>query len=127
MPRPPSPTLRRRRLGAELRTLREALDLKVEDAARELDCSVGKVRHMETGRNVPKKPELTALVQMYGGSTEKHAELELLRQAGAKPGWWAAEGLPTPLETYVGAEDEALSVRQFTLELVPGLLQIEPY
>jgi len=119
--------MRRRRLGGELRRLREAAGIDVEAAAAELDCSVGKIRHIENGRNAPRKPELTALVNLYGIAEDQHVVFEEIRREAARPGWWSQARLPTWLQTYVGAETDAHTVSTFTLELIPGLLQIEPY
>jgi len=119
--------MRRRRLGDELRRRREAANVTVEAAAEELDCSVGKIRHIESGRNAPKKPELTSLASLYGMDEETHAVLEEIRREASKPGWWSIARLPPSLQTYVGAEADALSVRTFHVELVPGLLQVERY
>ncbi len=82
---------------------------------------------METGRNLPSKSELTVMIGMYGASSDVHQELEELRQAATSKGWWASYRLPTWLQNYVGLEADASLIRIFALELVPGLLQIEPY
>src|SRR5689334_12113194 len=94
MPQPPSPTMRKRRLGDELRKLREASGVQAEQAAAELDCSVGKIRHIEGGRNAPSKSDLTVLCNLYGASAEVHAVLEEIRKSAAKPGWWSTYRLP---------------------------------
>ncbi|MGH3751409.1 MAG: DUF5753 domain-containing protein [Pseudonocardiaceae bacterium] len=53
--------------------------------------------------------------------------LEELRIEAGKRGWWSTARLPEPLAKYVGLETEASTVRSFELELIPGLLQTEPY
>ncbi|ALG11466.1 helix-turn-helix domain-containing protein [Kibdelosporangium phytohabitans] len=126
MPRPPGPTTRKRILGKELRRLREAVELNVETAASELDCSPAKVRHIENGRNSIKKTELMALVRLYKAE-ENLAVLEEIRRDASKPGWWSTAKLPPTMQTYVGAESDATSMSTFQIELVPGLLQTEDY
>ncbi|HEU0128299.1 MAG TPA: helix-turn-helix transcriptional regulator, partial [Pseudonocardiaceae bacterium] len=121
------PTLRRRQLGMELRRLRDAAGLTREAAADEIACSPTKITHLESGRNSPRKAELRVLLQLYGASVEEHALLEELRLEASERGWWSTARLPEWLAAYVGLEADASSLRTFTLELIPGLLQTEAY
>lgn len=127
MPQAQSPTTRKRRLGGELRRLRNAAGVTAETAAAELDCSLAKIRHLEGGRNAPGKSDLRALLDLYGADEEIRGVLEAIRKEAAKPGWWSTMRLPKWLASYVGAETDAHTVSTFQLELVPGLLQIESY
>jgi transcriptional regulator with XRE-family HTH domain len=126
-PSGPGPAVLKKRLGEQLRTLRVAAGVTVSQTAAELGCGEGKVRHMENGRNVPSKPDLTVMVALYGASTEKHEDLEELRKAAGSRGWWSAYRLPSWLHNYVGLEADATRIRNFELELIPGLLQIREY
>ena len=121
------PAVLKKRLGDELRRLRSAADVSVMQAAVELGCSEGKVRHMELGRNSPSKPDLKVLMELYGASAEVHADLEELRQAAGQPAWWSSYRLPTWLQNYVGMETDAATISNFALELIPGLLQTKDY
>jgi transcriptional regulator with XRE-family HTH domain len=121
------PTMRKRRLGSELRKLREVAGVAAERAAAELDCNVSKIRHVEGGRNAPSKSDLKALCELYGASANVHAVLEDIRKGASKPGWWSTYRLPRWLNAYVGAESDARTVSTFGLELIPGLLQTEAY
>jgi transcriptional regulator with XRE-family HTH domain len=122
----PGPTMRRRQLGAQLRRLREAAGLRMEDAAAVLDCARSRISHIETGRNAVRKPDLEVLLRLYG-ALDRLETLEELRREGTKRGWWATYRLPEWLQAYIGMEADAASVRGFELELVPGLLQSEAY
>jgi transcriptional regulator with XRE-family HTH domain len=121
------PALLKRRLGEELRRLRAAADITVARTAAELGSSEAKVRHLENGRNVPSKPDLTVMIGLYNAPTEVHEDLEELRQAATKRGWWSSYRLPTWLHNFVGMEADASLIRNFELELIPGLLQTEAY
>jgi hypothetical protein len=44
-----SPTIRRRRLGAELRRQRESAGITIETVAEQLECSASKISRIETG------------------------------------------------------------------------------
>lgn len=117
----------KKQLGEALRALRQSAGVTVPQAAAELGSGEGKVRHIENGRNVPSKPDLTVMIGLYGASPDVHQELEELRQAATSKGWWSSYRLPTWLQNYVGLEADASLIRIFALELIPGLLQIEHY
>src|SRR5205823_2809490 len=51
MPAPTSPTVRRRRLAAELRRLRDLLDLTLEEVAERLNWSASKLSRIETAKS----------------------------------------------------------------------------
>lgn len=101
--------------------------MTVTRTAEELGCGEGKVRHMENGRNVPSKPDLTVMIALYGASSAQHEVLEELRKTATSRGWWSAYRLPTWLHNYVGLEADSTRIRNFELEVIPGLLQLEPY
>ncbi len=98
----------------------------MEDAAAALDCARSRISHIETGRNAVRKPDLEVLLRLYGALDRLEA-LEELRREGTKRGWWSTYRLPDWLQAYIGLEADAVTVRTFALELVPGLLQTEAY
>lgn len=118
--------MRRKQLGAELRRLREAAELRMEDAATALDCARSRISHIETGRNAVRKPDLEVLLRLYG-ATDRLEALEELRREGTKRGWWSVYRLPEWLQAYIGFEADAVELRALELELIPGLLQTESY
>lgn len=122
------PMIRKRQLGAALRRLRVDAGETREQIAAVLGCSPTKVTNLESGRNVIGYTELIVLGQHYGPAAAGTLEaLEDLRIEAGKRGWWSTARLPEPLAKYVGLESEASTVRSFELELIPGLLQTEPY
>lgn len=121
------PTIRKRQLGAALRQLRVDAGETREQVASVLGCSPTKVTNLESGRNVIGYTELIVLGQHYRTAEGKLEVLEELRTEANKRGWWSTARLPEPLAKYVGLETEASTVRSFELELIPGLLQTEPY
>src|SRR5271155_1425161 len=60
------PTVRRRRLGSELRRLREARAIKLEEVAEQLGLAASTLSRIETGKAPTKTAYLTALLEMYG-------------------------------------------------------------
>ncbi|TCP45113.1 helix-turn-helix protein [Tamaricihabitans halophyticus] len=127
MSQSPGPTVRKKQLGQELRRLRREADISVEQVAEVLDCAPSRVRHIESGRNSPRKPDLTVLMDLYRAPAEVREVLEETRKAGAQRGWWATYRLPSWLASYVGMETDAREVRTVELELIPALLQTRAY
>lgn len=124
---PLGPTMRRRQLGAELRRLRNSVDITMEHVAAVLDCARSRIGHIENGRNAIRKPELKVVLDLYGASDEEHQTLEELRQQASKRGWSSTYRLPSWLKRYVEMETDAATVRTFESEIIPGLLQTEEY
>jgi transcriptional regulator with XRE-family HTH domain len=125
----PSPTVRRKRLGIELRRLRERAGLTCEEVGQRLDCSGTRISRIETGRISVKPGDVRELLDTYGVTgTEADSLVQLAREARRK-GWWHTYGrlLPTWFEAYVGLEAEAIRLRDFQSMVVPGLLQTEDY
>lgn len=81
---------------------------------------------METGRYGVRKPDLEALLRLYGALDRLEALEELRRESG-KRGWWSTSKLPPWLQAYLGMEDDAVAAEVFSLELIPGLVQTEDY
>ena len=74
----PSPTVRRKRLGIELRRLREQAHLTCEDVGQRLDCSGTRISRMETGRISVRPGDVRELLEIYGVLGE---EADHLRRA----------------------------------------------
>jgi transcriptional regulator with XRE-family HTH domain len=125
----PSPTVRRKRLGVELRRLREEARLTCENVGQRLDCSGTRISRMETGRISVRPGDVRELLEVYGVTGDQaDALVELAREARRK-GWWHHFGPVTPswLEPYLGLEAEAARLRDFQSMVLPGLLQTEDY
>jgi transcriptional regulator with XRE-family HTH domain len=125
----PSPTVRRKRLGIELRRLRERADLTCEEVGQHLECSGTRISRLETGRISVRPGDVRELLEVYGvGGAEADSLVQLAREARRK-GWWHAYGpvLPTWFEAYIGLESEAAGLRDFQPLVMPGLLQTEDY
>jgi transcriptional regulator with XRE-family HTH domain len=133
---PNSPIGSRRRLGAELRRLRNRKGLTLDDVAEQMTCSTSKISRLETGKGIPKVPDVRELMRIYGVRSESEQE-ELLRLVhdGREHGWWEplTDGVQPErfalesLSRYVALESDATTVRSFDLTVVPGLLQTESY
>ena len=125
----PSPTVRRKRLGTELRRLREQAELTCEDVGQRLECSGTRISRMETGRIGVRPGDVRELVEVYGVAGAEADSLVRLAREARRKGWWHAYGrvLPHWFEAYIGLESEAVRLRDFQPLVVPGLLQTEDY
>ncbi|MDA3649891.1 helix-turn-helix domain-containing protein [Saccharopolyspora indica] len=120
-------TLRRMMLGKRLEELREQAGVSREDVAAELDCTPGRVRHLESGRNLPTRPDVLVMCNMYDVPTDVRDALLETRSEAQQAGWWQTYRLPKWLASYVMLEADATLVRNWEVELIPGLLQTEQY
>ncbi|PSL57926.1 transcriptional regulator with XRE-family HTH domain [Saccharothrix carnea] len=126
MPRGSSPTLRKRRLVSELRRLREAADLTIEDVAARLECSASKISRIETGRVGVTPRDVRDMLSAYGADRATLDELVQLARDARRRAWWDEFGDIAP-GRYVGFEADAEWVRTYQGLMVPGLLQCEAY
>jgi transcriptional regulator with XRE-family HTH domain len=125
----PSPTVRRKRLGIELRRLREQTNLTCEDVGQRLECSGTRISRMETGRISVRPGDVRELLEVYGVTGAEADSLVQLAREARRKGWWHTYGrvLPTWFEPYIGLESEAVRLRDFQPLVMPGLLQTEDY
>jgi transcriptional regulator with XRE-family HTH domain len=124
------PTVRRRRLGSELRKLREDHSIKLEEVAERLGVAASTLSRIETGKAPTKSVYLTAMLEMYGVSdpAQRQVLVDMARE-GHRKGWWSVydDVLPTGFGIYVGLEAEAAGLRSFEGEVVQGLFQTPDY
>jgi transcriptional regulator with XRE-family HTH domain len=124
------PTVRLRRLAAELRTLREAAGLKLQAVADRTAINAATLYRIEGAKTRPQRRTLLSLLDVYGVTDQaKRDELIELAKQSAQLGWLHAyeNELPELYTTYIGFESEARSVRNYESLFVPGLLQTAQY
>ena len=124
------PTVRRRRLGTELRKLRESSGLKLEEVAALLDVASSTLSRIETGKAPTKSAYLNQMLETYGvvDPAQRQVLVDMARE-GHRKGWWAAydDVLPSGFDIYVGLEAETAAVRGYEISVVHGLLQTPDY
>lgn len=122
-----SPTVRKRRLAAELRRMRENVGYTVEEARKALGWSSGRLNHMEVGRSRPDPSALKDLLNTYEVTdpARREAILALGRQSKER-GWWDTYSDVLP-DSYIGFEAEASTISTFQPIVIPGLLQTADY
>lgn len=121
-----SPTVRRRRLGFELRRLREVAGVTIDYVAEQLECSASKISRIETGHTGVTPRDVRDLLDIYGVNGQECEELVDLARDARQKGWWHPYSAVLT-SAYVGLETEAKSIREYVQQVVPGLLQTEEY
>ncbi|MGH7744335.1 MAG: helix-turn-helix domain-containing protein [Candidatus Dormibacteria bacterium] len=125
-----TPTVRLRRLAAEMRRLRESNEMTREEVSERTSINEATIYRLESARvRRPQKRTLMTLLDLYGVTDPHRAELLELGRTGAQQGWLQAyhSELPEEYTTYIAFEAEARSVSNYESLFVPGLLQTEAY
>ncbi len=128
--RKPAPTLRLRRLAAELRRLRAAAGLTREEVTERTGINEATLYRVEVAKARPQARTLVALLDLYGVTdADQRADLTTLARKSVEQSWlqsFPAE-LPEPYTTYISFEGEARSLLNYECLFIPGLLQTEDY
>jgi transcriptional regulator with XRE-family HTH domain len=125
-PRRGSPTVRRRRLGAELRRYREAAGLTIDHVAEWLDCSASKISRLETGQTGASPRDVRDMLALYAVAEPELEDLVEIARETRKRGWWHSYGAVLT-GAFVSFEAAAQSIRSYEAQCVPGLLQVPDY
>lgn len=129
MPRRSSPSVRLRRLAAQLRELRESAGLTQEDVSERTGKDRSTLYRLETAQQRPQRSTLIQLLDLYGVGEPRRGELlTVLKEAGQR-GWMRPyrSEIPEVYSDYIAFEDEARSISNYESLFVPGLLQTEAY
>jgi hypothetical protein len=138
--RPLSPAGARRRLGSELRVIREAAGLRLEDAGNVLQRSSATMSRLEGGRLVPRLVDVAALLEHYAGlvpqavSPEVRERVLRLAAESRRKQWFepfrdvlSGEMVAEHHRRLLEHETDAVGVRNYEPELIPGQLQTRAY
>ncbi|MGV9879930.1 helix-turn-helix domain-containing protein [Streptomyces sp. NPDC003006] len=124
------PTVRRRRLGATLRKLRNDAGLTLDEAATAMGWQSPKLSKIENAVQAVRPHDLAALLDVYDVTdAEARSTLDRLCKDAGKRGWWQTYSgivLP-PYADYISLESDAEQVCDWAPLLVPGLLQTAAY
>ncbi|MGP4113877.1 helix-turn-helix domain-containing protein [Streptomyces sp. 4N509B] len=129
MPARTTPTARQRRLGAELRRMRDAAGLGGGEAAERLGIDRTRISNMEAGRTGVSAETVRSLASVYDCADRAYVDALAAMAEERGKGWW---------EEYrgklgVGALDlaeleaHATAVRSLQVTYLPGLLQTESF
>jgi transcriptional regulator with XRE-family HTH domain len=126
---PGSPTVRRRRLAAELRGIRESKGKSGDSVAAALRWSPSKISRYERARTGLRPREVERLLDYYEITGARRTLLLELAEDAAQKGWWEEFGdsLSEDYQQFIGLEHEATSIAIWHVDVVTGLLQTEAY
>jgi transcriptional regulator with XRE-family HTH domain len=122
------PTLRRRRLGSELKRCREQAGMTQEQVSKYFEWHAAKVTRIETARVAVTPRDVKDLLTLYGVQDEEYREaLMTLARLSRERTWWTDyRDLMRP-GNFVGLEAEASWARVWEPIVLPGLLQTREY
>lgn len=84
-----SPFVRRRRLAAEIRTLREERGMTTDELARRIHQSRMKISKLENARIRPDLAEIMRILDVLGVTGERWQEIIRIARDAAEKGWWS--------------------------------------
>lgn len=124
-----SPSVRRRRLAAELRRLRIGVGKTAEEAGDDLGWSKAKISRYELAQSGLKLTDVVKLLELYGVEGTHRDQLLRLAEEASEKGWWEAysDVLSEGNRAFIALEAEASSILEWHINVVPGLLQTEQY
>ncbi|TDC23379.1 XRE family transcriptional regulator [Streptomyces sp. 8K308] len=124
-----NPTVRRRRLGQELRRLREDRGMTAEEVADRLLVSQSKISRLENGRRSISPRDVRDLCGVYEVEDRRLVDsLMQMAKESRQQGWWHAFAELSPTySVYIGLEADASSLRVYEPQVVPGLMQTPAY
>jgi transcriptional regulator with XRE-family HTH domain len=126
---PGSPTVRRRRLAAELRGIRESKGKSGDTVAAALKWSPSKISRYERARTGLRPREVERLLDYYEITGPRRELLLGLAEDAAQKGWWEefTDSLSEDYKQFIGLEHEATVMAIWHVDVVTGLLQTEEY
>ncbi|CAM5549767.1 helix-turn-helix domain-containing protein [Streptomyces abikoensis] len=124
-PSTPSPTIRRRRLGTELRRLCERADLTATEAGARLGITQSRVSSIEAGRYGVSAERVRTFAITYDCADQALVDALAAMTGERRRGWWEEyrDTLPGGLTDLAELEHHATALRVAQVIHVPGLLQ----
>lgn len=122
-------TIKRRRLAATLRKLREQAGLTLDEVAERMGLAQSTMSRIETARAAARPAIVRGLLTVYDVRGDEAEAIVQIAKEATKRGWWYSyrDVIPDWFETFVGFEGEASLIQAYQPQVVPGLLQTEDY
>jgi transcriptional regulator with XRE-family HTH domain len=126
MPPQRQTTIARRRLGSELRRLREARGLTVDQVAKAVHLSASTISRFENAQVRIRRGDVREILEVLEVRNEETDRLLQLALEALQESWWHRSFADLPLH-YADFEVAAVATLHYHPVLVPGLLQTEAY
>ena len=125
----PSPYVRRRRLAAEIRKLRESRGLTSDDLAGLMFYNRAKISRLENGQSRPDVGEIMNMLELLEVTGSQYDKLLKLAREAAQKGWWDKYGVSMGPRQKLAADLEynSATVRSYDQTAMPGALQCRPF
>lgn len=121
------PTVRRRRLGLELKKAREAAGMTQEVVSAHFEWHSAKLTRIETARVSVTARDVKDMLVLYGVTDSDYIQaMQALARRSKERSWWT-DYKDILRGSFIGLEAEATSERNWEPIIVPGLLQTEAY
>lgn len=129
-------TVRARRLGKQIRKLRERAGLSQEQLCEWINSgqvrstlSQGQLSRVEAGSARLDADQLARILTVVQADQTTATQLEALRARAEEPGWWRAYSpyVPETLEMAIELGEDASEIRTYDTVFVQGLVQTADY
>lgn len=120
---------RDRQVGARLKSLRDRVGMSLDEAAARTGISKPTLSRTERGKRRISTEDVAMITTAYRIPVEERQELIEFARSGDSGGWWnrGLPGVPDEVGVLASYESEATSLTNWSVMLVPGLLQTELY
>jgi transcriptional regulator with XRE-family HTH domain len=121
--------IKRRRLAATLRRLREDAGRTLDEVSDQMGLAQSTMSRIETARAGARPAIVRGLLTLYGVHGDEAEVIVQIAKDATRHGWWYSyrDVIPDWLQTFVGFEAEASLIQTYEPQLVPDLLQTEEY
>jgi transcriptional regulator with XRE-family HTH domain len=122
-----NPTVARIRLAALFREARERSGRSLDDLSKFLNISAPQASRLDSGTRGFRPRDAQRLAEWYGLGDADTAGLVALAEESRRREWWQQVDLHDAYRTYIGMEQQAQSIAEYSISVVPGLLQTAEY
>ncbi|SDD95482.1 Helix-turn-helix domain-containing protein [Prauserella marina] len=125
-----SPTLRRRRLGRQIRDRRTERKMSGTELAKRIGgINQARLSRVESGKATLTKVQIRKMTEVLELSSEQAELWYELWQEGDQLGWWSeyADVIQEHGEMLAGLESDAAHIRQYIEAFIPSMLTTEEY
>jgi transcriptional regulator with XRE-family HTH domain len=120
-----SPYVRRKRLGAELKALRSAAGITLDQLAARVDPSRQQISRYELGQIAPDLDDIMQILEVLGIEGHRWNELMTIAREAAERGWWESSSkvMGERQALFANLEAGAATICEYQQTVIPGLLQ----